>query len=329
MNRIKFGILGIVMICGLAGCAKDPGTMQPAAGQQEAVEAGSAAGDASGAAGAEQQEGVAAGTFFSRGVYEAYEDGELSRYFCFYDAESGRVENASDGMGVGFACEQKADEIIFHMGSADDETIMKMEKDDAGNISGAYADGSASYTFKQMENADPETFDPATGMGENAEGMVDIEGSETFNDIIEKLESGQGHAYATIDGTEVLLVTPATFKIEKDMAAMSADVYACDKAGIPHYLGYVSSDGTAYPISIFEQKLYSGGHHRMTKSTVMDGKLITLEESNETFEEDGTPVYHFSSDDGAGSEESKDSTTFDRLVDEFMHSKPVTFTVVK
>ncbi len=324
MNRFRLGLLGMVVVLGLAGCAKGQGaTQQPQATEGSSTVEGSAGNDGATA------NDVVTGAFFSRGVYEAYEDGELAQYFYFYDAESGRVENAYEGTGVGFACEQKADEVVFHMGSVDDVSVMKMSRDEEGNITGTYADGSATYTFRPVENADPETFDPTAGTGEDAVGEVDIADCDTFTDIVNKLESGQGYANEKLDGTDVLLVSPDTFNVENNPGAISADVYIYDKNGVPRYLGYVSSDGTAYPVSILDQKLYTGGHHRVTKSTVMDEKLITLEESREIYGEDGTPTYHFYSDDGEGVDEAKDSTTFDRLVDEYMQTKPVVFYVIQ
>ncbi len=324
MNKMRLVLMGLVMVCGLAGCANSKQAAKPQTTEVITTEEGEA-----GTGEDSDADTVKTGAFFTKGVYEAYKDGELAWYYYFYDEESGRTENASEGTGLGFACEQKEDEIIFHMGSVDDTTVMKMIRDDENHISGSYADGSGSYDFWRIENADPDTFDPAVGMGEDTSGLVDLDGCDTYADIIKKLEKDQGYANVKVDGTDVLLVAPGTFDNVGAEAAISADVYCYDKNRVPQYVGYVSSDGTAYPISMQDQKLYSGGHHRITKSTIMEGKLITLEECVETFDEEGKATYHFSSDDGAGVDEKKDSTTYDRLVDEFMQTKAIVFEKVK
>lgn len=100
---------------------------------------------------------AAAETYFRRGVYAAQTDGITELYYVFEDETSGRTADPETGMGIGFACEQSAGQVIFHMGSADDMTIMAMERDAEGNLIGGM--GEISYRFLRLDALDPETFD--------------------------------------------------------------------------------------------------------------------------------------------------------------------------
>lgn len=102
---------------------------------------------------------VSGDIYFGTGVYAAQENRVDNMYYCFYDTESGKILDVDGETGIGFTCEQKDDQVIFHKGSAEESEVMEMETDEDGEIYGTI-DG-VRYHFIVVEGADPNTFDPA------------------------------------------------------------------------------------------------------------------------------------------------------------------------
>ncbi len=100
--------------------------------------------------------------YFANGVYAMQNYGKsVDRcYYCFYDAENGRIANL-DGSGIPFTCEQRSDgQIIFHTGSVDVNITMNVSTDENGTLCGTI-DGET-YSFTLVEYADPQNFDPTS-----------------------------------------------------------------------------------------------------------------------------------------------------------------------
>ena len=95
---------------------------------------------------------------FNKGVWAASKDGKVDTYFVFYDEMNGTTLKA-DGMGgTPFTCEQNGLNVLFHFGSADDNTPAVFK---AGDAEGTfdYGDGNViTYTFNALTKADPDKF---------------------------------------------------------------------------------------------------------------------------------------------------------------------------
>ncbi len=101
---------------------------------------------------------AAADVLFDRGVYVAYLDGAVESYFVFYDQANGHIQNP-EGIGVAFACEQNGDQILFHFGAADNNTLAEFDRSTATGTFD-YGEGRVeTYTFAAVPDADPDTFD--------------------------------------------------------------------------------------------------------------------------------------------------------------------------
>lgn len=100
--------------------------------------------------------------WFEKGVYEAHHNDNRGEFYVFYDTRNGKVVTTETGLG--FTCEQMKGEVVFHMGSDSDTTILLMDGPDSeGNITGEM--GEAQYTFVKISD-DPDNFDPAEWIGQ-------------------------------------------------------------------------------------------------------------------------------------------------------------------
>ena len=110
------------------------------------------------------ENGDVAGNLFFKGVWLAHKDshdGEPVQYFVFNDETSGHTDRVDGTGGVSFSCEQNGTEIMFHFGSADDNTKATF---DLGDSTGTfdYGDGNVvTYAFEYMPDLDPDTFETA------------------------------------------------------------------------------------------------------------------------------------------------------------------------
>lgn len=161
---------------------------------------------------------------------------------------------------------------------------------------------------------------------------IDITGCDTFTQIVDqKLTDGMGYANVTITGTDVLLVSSGCYdNLDGNMAAIDSVIYAYGDNG-PYELGKVSSDGTAYPITVKDGYLYTGGHHWMCKYAIADGKLMVMEEVSELYDENGNATYYYNSDDGgdySNFDSAEAEKIFDELIQEMVSGEIVNYSVV-
>ena len=96
---------------------------------------------------------------FTKGVYVNYQDGDTERdyFYVFTDDNNGHTEDGTDGMGVPFACDQTKDQVTFHFGSADDNTVFQVSSVENGVVKGTFDDGKVNV-FEPIPNVDPATF---------------------------------------------------------------------------------------------------------------------------------------------------------------------------
>ncbi len=161
---------------------------------------------------------------------------------------------------------------------------------------------------------------------------IDMEGCDTFTQIVDKLEAGKGYSNAVLDEEDVLLIANGTYdNLDGNFAAIDAEIF-CYKDGIPSYLGYVEAGGTAYPLALMDGKLYAGGNHFMSKYTVTDGRLVIMETAGETFDTDGNVTYFYDSDDGgdySNIDQEEAKKILEDLYDEYEKAKVINFDTIK
>ncbi len=157
---------------------------------------------------------------------------------------------------------------------------------------------------------------------------TDIEGCDTFTQIVDKLPAGKGYANVKVGDTDVLLVTSYTFDNgDGYMAAIDSEVFAYDADGKIVYLGYVTSGGTAYPLAAGDGKLYSGGNHFVAVSTVEGLKLKDSMQAWVEYDTDGNATY-YTSENGADAVKADDSA-LTAMYDEMFDSEIIEFSTIK
>jgi len=175
--------------------------------------------------------------------------------------------------------------------------------------------------------------DDEAGSGEEEHMMqTDITGCDTFTQIVDKLADGAGYVNAQVGDADVLLVTSGTFDNgDGSMAAIDAEIFAYVD-GVPAYLGYVTSGGTAYPVAVKDGILYTGGNHFVRKSNIINNELVLMEESSETFDTDGNATYHYNSDDGMDHStmtQEECRQILEKMFDEYLEADVLEFNVVQ
>ena len=117
--------------------------------------------------------------WFGKGVYKVTVNGsETGEYYIFTDKSNGKTSNAKTEIGIGFTCEQNKNSVTFHMGQADDNSVMTMGGPDAnGNITGTM--NGRTYSFALLNGVSPDGFDAAAyekgqsaGSGEDGQNPI-------------------------------------------------------------------------------------------------------------------------------------------------------------
>ncbi|MCR5301304.1 MAG: hypothetical protein K6E49_02560 [Lachnospiraceae bacterium] len=163
--------------------------------------------------------------------------------------------------------------------------------------------------------------------------MTDIEGCDTFTQIVDrKLTKGMAYTNAPICKDGALLVAEGAYdNLDGNMAAIDAEVYIYSDGKIV-YAGYAQSDGTAYPLSVKDDRLYTAGNHFVTRYAVKDEKLVVEETAGETFDTEQNVTYYYESDDKDDSndvDQSEAEKKFDELWEEYLSADILNFDVIR
>ena len=208
-------------------------------------------------------------------------------------------------------------------------------------------------TAKDLEGFDIQAvaeaiYDPNKQVGANApeesgelmthERYVDIDGCDTFTQIVDKLPAGYGYANVTFGGTDALLVTDYTYdNLDGNIATIEAEVFTYTQSGTPQYAGFIEAGGTAYPLAIKDDKLYAGANHFMKVYTMSYGFPYLDDFVWVEYDTNGKGTYYYRSDlkditeAGADAEtgELKDDTLMNKLYGELFEGEIINFDVIK
>ncbi len=157
---------------------------------------------------------------------------------------------------------------------------------------------------------------------------VDLSKYDTFTQMLTDFKSGMGYANEKVGDTDVFFASTGTYTGEddtKNAIDSSLFIYGDDRI---IFLGRVESAGTAYPLSLKDGYLYTGGHHCVSKNTVKDGKLVLVEEAREDFDTDGNSTYTYTDEKGKD-KVVEDDSYLTKLFDEYADAAPTAFFVEK
>ena len=98
--------------------------------------------------------------------------------------------------------------------------------------------------------------------------------NSAFEQFAENFGKSAAFAYANICNHPVLLVSQDVFgqNEDTDLEAIATSVFALDNDGKIVSLGSVRSQGTAYPVSVIDNKLIVAGHHFVSIYDIRDNE---------------------------------------------------------
>ena len=137
-----------------------------------------------------------------------------------------------------------------------------------------------------------------TSIAEESAPSIDITGCDTFTQIVDtKLSDGMGYANEKISGEDVLLVSSGTYdNLDGNMAAIDATVFIY-KDGKVEEAGKVCCGGTAYPLAIKDDLLYTASNHWVVAYALADGKLKIVKRAAVEYNEKGYEAYYYEAED--------------------------------
>ncbi len=158
---------------------------------------------------------------------------------------------------------------------------------------------------------------------------VDLSKYDTFTKMLDDFKSGMGYANVTLGDADVFLASTDTYElVDGQQNAIDSSVFMYSDDGKIVYLGKLSSAGTAYPLAVADGCIFTCGHHSIVKSTVKDGKLVTVEEADEIFDTDGNETYSYTNETD-GTQTVEDNSNLTRMFDEFEKAEPIEFSAVE
>lgn len=165
---------------------------------------------------------------------------------------------------------------------------------------------------------------PSTGV------VMEEETFDNYDDVIASLKPGMWYATVSLDTAKkpLLLVTEMTYDDGMGhRAAIDADLYAYNENGKIVKYGTVVSCGTAYPLSVSKNYLYTAGNHHVTKRFVAEeySALITEVDATETFDTNANATYYYYSLEEGFAGKVDDDSKLVELFEEFLNLKVIGF----
>ena len=153
-----------------------------------------------------------------------------------------------------------------------------------------------------------------------------LEDLEKYDSIISTLTTNQYYAFASVcEDYDVLLVADGVYDNgDGNMAAIDATVYGIEN-GETCYAGSVWSDGTAYPIAVYEDYLMFGGNHHMAMANVIDSTVIIQKEASEEFDEQGNATYFLNEGDLDNIKELEDDSVLKEMYETYSKAMVINF----
>ena len=191
----------------------------------------------------------------------------------------------------------------------------------------ALAGDNSDVATVQEDIASEHTEDDATEEQEDTVATPFLDDLEKYDSIISKLTTDQYYAFAAIgEDYDALLVTDGVYDYgDGIMATIDAKVYGFDSNGKLYEAGSVWSDGTAYPISVYENSIMFGGNHHMTMACVRDGSVIIEKEAIEEFDEQGNATYTYNEGDIDNIKEVEDDSILKEMYEMFGNATVINF----
>jgi len=154
-------------------------------------------------------------------------------------------------------------------------------------------------TAPGQEEAKEASYDPSAFsvsdvyVAPDQKSAIDIEGCDTFTQIVDRLDKEKGYANVKIGDTDVLLISSGTYEWEPGKyAAIDAEIF-CYKDDRPTYVATVAAGGTAYPLSVKDGNLYVGGNHFMSTYIIDGGNIVETEEAYVLYDGEGNDTYYY------------------------------------
>lgn len=149
----------------------------------------------------------------------------------------------------------------------------------------------------EVEAVEAEKTEEVVEANQEAEKVTTpfLDDLEKYDSIISTLTEEQYYAFAPIgEDYDALLVADGVYDNgDGNMAAIDAKVYGFGNDGKIYEAGSVWSDGTAYPLAVYENSIMFGGNHHMAMACVRDGSVIIEKEADEVFDEQGNATYSY------------------------------------
>lgn len=197
-----------------------------------------------------------------------------------------------------------------------------------GMLVGCGNSGNENITEEPTQETTEEVKDEVVETEEEETTVVTpfLKDLEMYDSIISTLTTNQYYGFAGVgDGYDVLLVADEVYDNgDGNMVSIDATVYGIEN-GEPCYAGSVWSDGTAYPIAVYDDLLMFGGNHKMAMANVVDAAVIVQKEAYEEFDDQGNATYFLNEGDIDNIKELEDDSILTEMFKAYSEATAIYF----
>jgi len=197
-----------------------------------------------------------------------------------------------------------------------------------GMLVGCGNSGNENITEEPTQKTTEEVKDEVVETEEEETTVVTpfLKDLEMYDSIISTLTTNQYYGFAGVgDGYDVLLVADEVYDNgDGNMVSIDATVYGIEN-GEPCYAGSVWSDGTAYPIAVYDDLLMFGGNHKMAMANVVDAAVIVQKEAYEEFDDQGNATYFLNEGDIDNIKELEDDSILTEMFKAYSEATAIYF----
>ncbi|WP_026653021.1 hypothetical protein [Butyrivibrio proteoclasticus] len=221
-------------------------------------------------------------------------------------------------------------------GSSEALSIYAQEDVEASIVEGYPRADSSQDSLDKTDSAketDSANLEDSSGESEKevelseAAPIIDITGCTSFEQIIDnKLSEGMGYATVKIDGADVLLVSSSCYDKEGTNVAVNSTIFVMSDTGKIVEAGKIMSGGSAYPVSVKGNYLYTAADDIVTRYVIDNDNTVWIDNSAYVEYDDSNNATYYSRDMLEEHEE-KDYTLLKEMYEEFSEAQVIEFAV--
>ena len=188
---------------------------------------------------------------------------------------------------------------LFACGSNEATATKETTETTEAQVETASEDEEDTKSEAPSEDLEENTISFIKQAAEDCAPSIDFSDCATFTEMLNKgkVTAGMGYANEKVGETDCFFVTSGTYdNLDGNMAGIDATIFVYEDGAIKE-IGKICSGGTAYPIAIQGDYIYTASNHWVCKYVIENNTLLLKEKASVIYDTEGNGTYFYESEE--------------------------------